>query len=84
MNKLTGSKSENPLPTIQSENTLAYTFADHCIQKIETIRENIKDFDNYTPIAKQVTQFGNFEKLTEDEIRKLTNQLQSLAKLISY
>jgi len=84
VSELTGSKSENPLPTVQNENTLADTFADYFMQKIETIQENLKDFDNYTPIAKQITQLGNFEKLTEDEIRKLTNQLQSLAKLISY
>ncbi|KAH3711473.1 hypothetical protein DPMN_071142 [Dreissena polymorpha] len=77
VSELTGSKSDNPLPTVQNENTLADTFADYFMQKIEIIQENLKDFDNYTPIAKQVTQLENLEKLTEDEIRKIINQIQT-------
>ena len=41
VSELTGSKSENPLPTVQNKKTLADTFVDYFILKIGTIRENL-------------------------------------------
>jgi hypothetical protein len=74
---LTGSKSENPMPPVEDENTLADKFADHFMDKIKKIRESLKDFENYKPLVKDVPPFGSFESLSEDEIKMLISQLQT-------
>jgi len=43
---LTGGKSENPMPTVENENSLADKFADFFMNKIETIRDNLKHHKN--------------------------------------
>lgn len=74
---LTGSKSDNPMPLIEDDNTLADKFADYFMNKIKKIRNSLKDHENYKPSVKDINQFRSFEELSQLEIKKLINQLQS-------
>ena len=44
--ELTGRKSKNPLPLEENDNTLADKFADYFMNKMQKIRESLKDFEN--------------------------------------
>jgi hypothetical protein len=73
--ELTGSKSDNPMPPVDNENTLADQFADHFMDKIAKIRDSLKDYENFKPSRKDVPSFDRFAELTENEIEKLISQL---------
>jgi hypothetical protein len=75
--ELTGSKSDNPMPPVDNENTLADQFADHFMDKIAKIRDSLKDYENFKPSRKDVPSFDRFAELTENEIEKLISQLQT-------
>lgn len=75
--ELTGSRTENPMPPVDNENTLADQFADHFMNKIARIRDSLKTYENYKPARKNVPSFECFVELTEDEIKKLINELQT-------
>ena len=77
VSEITGTKSDNPLPSGESDSSLAESFADHFINKIDKIRDSLTNFKNFEPEIKNVPSFDRFESLTADEIRKLINELQT-------
>jgi hypothetical protein len=77
MKDLTGSASENPLPTAEDGSSLADQFADYFMDKIEKIRESLKDFSNFSPFVRDVQCFEIFEELSENEVRNIISKLQT-------
>ncbi|CAG2199519.1 unnamed protein product [Mytilus edulis] len=73
---LTGSKAENPMPAVENENELPDKFADFFMNKIKTIRDSLRDFDDYKPLFKDVPLFTSFKNLSEDEVKTIINKLQ--------
>lgn len=65
------------MPPTEDENKLADKFADYFMDKIKKIRESLKDHENFKPSFKSVPKFNTFRNLSEDEIKKLINQLQT-------
>ena len=65
------------MPPTEDENKLADKFADYFMDKIKKIRESLKDHENFKPSFKCVPKFNTFRNLSEDEIKKLINQLQT-------
>ncbi|VDI07758.1 Hypothetical predicted protein [Mytilus galloprovincialis] len=72
---LTGSKAENPMPAVENENELPDKFADFFMNKIKTIRDSLRDFDDYKPLFKDVPLFTSFKNLSEDEVKTIINKL---------
>ena len=77
MKELTGSRSENPLPTVTKRTNLGDKFADHFMGKIDKIRESLKDFENFEPATKKVPRSDVFKELTHDENKTSKGQLQT-------
>ncbi|KAK3101096.1 hypothetical protein FSP39_000910 [Pinctada imbricata] len=77
VNELTGTKSDNPMPTSESDNALAEEFADYFMSKIDKIRYELRDFENYDAVTKEVPSFRTFNELTQDEVKKLIGELQT-------
>lgn len=74
---ITGSKSLNPMPPGEEDDTLAEKFADHFMDKIARIRDSLENFPNYKPRSKDVPVFDQFQELTEEEILKLISELNT-------
>ena len=77
VSELTGTKTENPLPSGESDSSLAEKCADFFLGKIEKIRESLKDYESYTPNNKECPAFDSFHHLTCDEVKKLINELKT-------
>ena len=69
MKELTGSKSENPKPTVNEVSNLDEKFANHFMGQIAKIRESLKDFGNFEPTMKKLSNFDVFKELSEDELK---------------
>ena len=52
---LTGTKSENPLPSNHSDEDMANMFADYFMEKIEKIRSSLDDHPKYEPSNNNIT-----------------------------
>ncbi|KAH3848624.1 hypothetical protein DPMN_091004 [Dreissena polymorpha] len=65
------------MPEGESDTAIAENFADHFRDKINKIRDALASFEKYTPDHKEVPCFGTFEELTEDEVKKIINHLQT-------
>ena len=52
--ELTGTKIENPLPDNVADTKLDEDFADFFMNKIDTIRQSLKDFPTHKPKRKNV------------------------------
>lgn len=77
VSSLTGTKSENPMPSCENDTILSENFADFFMNKIGKIRDSLKEFPNYKPRPKDVESFETFQELEESEIRKLINELKT-------
>ena len=77
VSELTGKRSDNPLPISESEKTIADKFADHFMNKIDIIRKSLEDYENFSPDVRDVPRLDSFQDLTEVEVRKLINALQT-------
>ena len=47
------------------------------MEKNQKIRDDLKDFEKYKPIVRNVPEFEKFRELSEDEVRKLINKMQT-------
>ena len=65
------------MPTVENESTLADKFADYFMEKIQKICDSLKNYENFKPSVKKVNSFETFDNLSENEIRKFINQLQT-------
>ena len=65
------------MPNDIQENNLAEAFADHFMNKIDIIREFLRDFDDYKAEIIDAPLFENFQELSEDEVKALISQLQT-------
>ncbi|KAH3816310.1 hypothetical protein DPMN_117823 [Dreissena polymorpha] len=65
------------MPEGESATVIAEKFADHFLNKINKIRDALASFEKFTPDHKEVPCFGMFEELTQDEMRKIINHLQT-------
>ncbi len=77
VSELTGKKTENPMPEGESDTAIAEHFANHFLDKINKIRDALASFEKFTPEHKEVPCFGMFEELTQDEVKKIINHLQT-------
>lgn len=75
--EITGSKVQNPMPSGESDNAIADSFADHFMNKISKIRESLKTYPNYEPSVKNVENLPKFDELSEDDVKKIINNMQS-------
>jgi len=73
--ELTGTKIENPLPDNVADTKLDEDFADFFMNKIDTIRQSLKDFPTHKPKRKNVSCISKFQELTTDEVSKLISEL---------
>ncbi|CAG2244082.1 unnamed protein product [Mytilus edulis] len=64
------------MPAVENENELPDKFADFFMNKIKTIRDSLRDFDDYKPLFKDVPLFTSFKNLSEDEVKTIINKLQ--------
>ncbi|KAH3811837.1 hypothetical protein DPMN_140252 [Dreissena polymorpha] len=65
------------MPEGKSDTAIAENFADHFLDKINKIRDALASFEKFTPDHKEVPYFGMFEDLTQDEVKKIINHLQT-------
>jgi len=49
------------------------------INTIEAIRDNLKDHKNYEPLPKDVLKFEEFGTLSENDVKKIINSMQTKA-----
>ncbi|VDI82656.1 Hypothetical predicted protein [Mytilus galloprovincialis] len=64
------------MPAVENENELPDKFADFFMNKIKTIRDSLRSFDDYKPLFKDVPLFTSFKNLSEDEVKTIINKLQ--------
>ena len=72
-----GKSKENPLPLRTSNQDLADDFLDFFTGKINTIRKEQEHFPLYRLQEKIEQQFSQFERLSEDDVRKLVLKAKS-------
>ena len=77
MSELTGTKSENPMPTSESEYSLGEKFADHFMNKIAKIRQSLSTFQCFKPTAKAVPSVHHFQHLTENNVKTIISKLST-------
>eukprot|EP00794_Sanderia_malayensis_P002898 gene2898-3350_t len=71
-NKITGSKSENQMPEGKSEDQLATEFAEFFTNKIQKIRDDLKEKPKYVPKKNHsIAEFSKFKILTQEDVEKL-------------
>ena len=72
VNEITSSTKDNPLPDGILNQELDNQFADYFINKIQTIRDNLNNYDRYhVDQAQHIPTFGKFEPFMEDEVAKI-------------
>ena len=80
-----GLHKQNPMPTAESEQTQAESFADYFLHKIASIRDMLKDYAQYCPTGCCQGHLAQFEPVAEVEVRKtiirLTTKTCELDKL---
>ena len=76
VNKLTGCKSECPLPDKDPE-SLAKEFADFFLDKINTIHQNLVQYTLYTCEVGCQSGFQQLESMTEDEVSSIIHNMSS-------
>ena len=74
---LTGTKSENPLPSNQSDEDMANMFADYFMEKIEKIRSSWDNHPKYEPSNDNITPLLSLTLATEDEVISTINALKT-------
>ena len=80
VNEITSSTRDNPLPDGISNQELADQFADYFINKIQTIRDYLHNYDKYhVDQAHHIPTFGKFEPLMEDEVAKFIMAMASMS-----
>lgn len=70
MNSMCGTHKYNQMPIAESENVLAEEFAEYFLQKIQNIRDSLKDYAHYCPTGECQGSLSHFEPVTELEVRK--------------
>ncbi|KAH3707430.1 hypothetical protein DPMN_066836 [Dreissena polymorpha] len=65
------------MPEGESDTEIAENFANHFLDKINKIRDALASFEQFTPDHKEVPCIGMFEELTQDEVKKIINHLQT-------
>ena len=64
-------KKENPLPEGKSNDELAEEHADYFLNKIETIRNDLKDIRSHQPYSDRIIPlFDRWQDLSQDELNK--------------
>ena len=74
---LTGTKSENPLPSNHSDEDMANMFADYFMEKIKKIRSHLDDHPKYEPSNDNITPLLSLTPMTEDEVFSTINALKT-------
>jgi hypothetical protein len=74
---VSGTKSENPMPSGISDSTLPDIFADDFMNKISKIRDSLHEFNKYKPINKSVQVLDEFKELSQDEVKLLICELNT-------
>ena len=74
---LTGTKSENPLPSNHSDEDMANMFADYFMEKIEKIRSSLDDHPKYEPSNDNITPLLSLTPTSEDEVLSTINALKT-------
>ena len=77
VNNITGRVKANPMPTSESEESLAEKFADYFLSKIKGIRDNLSTCPTYSPVCRDTTPFKSFKPITEEEIVKTIRSMPS-------
>ena len=78
VSNITLSTQDNPLPDGKSHQELADKFAEHFIDKIQKIRNNLNSYDRYhVDETVQVPTLGEFKPLMEDEVSKVITCMAS-------
>ena len=76
--KITSSTKDNSLPDGKSNQELADQFAEHFIEKLKKIRNNLNGYDRYhVDEAMQAPTLGELEPLIEDEVTKVIMSMAS-------
>ncbi|XP_052788755.1 uncharacterized protein LOC128223518 [Mya arenaria] len=77
VSELTGTKSENPMPSAVNDTTLAEQFADFFMDKIATIRNALNDYQCFEPIPKDTLCFNSFQELSQTDVKRIISELNT-------
>ena len=68
MSNITGVHKDNPLPDSESNQDLPDKFADYFMEKINKIREALKDKPLYQPTCSDAPELNSFNPVAEDKV----------------
>ena len=74
---LLGNTKENPLPPGRTSSQLAEEFADFFLNKIQRIREKLKDTPAYQPTQLDIPQLRKFTPVTKKQLWKIISNMPS-------
>lgn len=77
INALTGSRKVNPLPDSNSDQKLAEDFAEFFINKIQKIRDDLKEYPLFNPPHNDTIPEFKFNEMSEDQVRKLVFEMKT-------
>ena len=78
MYQLTRNEKENPLPERENDEDLTNQFTDYFMNKIQTIRDSLKECKKFHPGQNNDTDLlEQFEPMSEEEVRKIINNMQT-------
>ena len=75
VSNITGVHKDNPLPDSESNQDFADKFADYFMEKINTIRDALKDKHSYQPTCRDAPELNSFNPVAEDEVTKYIKKL---------
>ena len=77
INNLTNSKTDNPMPDVESDEALANTFADYFMAKISKIRDELQSHPEYSPEHRNIDQLVQFNPVSAEYISKEIRHMAS-------
>ena len=78
INKLTGTKDINPMPSNRNEQQLCEDFADYFLNKIQRIRTDLSEFPLYNPSENTgIPRFRSFAPMTSKQVQKIIMEMSS-------
>ena len=75
VNNIVGTNIEEPLPLNDDKTKLANDFANYFIGKIQKHRDQLDQYDKYTPWHKEIPTLSQFEPMTTKEVDRLKSSM---------
>jgi hypothetical protein len=75
--RITGARTENPMPVGLTDEHVANNFSDFFMDKITTIRDSLLHIQAYDPACRHTCKLSDFHAYTEAEVQKIINSMSS-------